>query len=384
MRRPEILAFRAIERPLVLQLAGVAGPALRRAGALGADYGYDALNLNVGCPSARAQAGGFGACLMAQPEKAAAAFACLAEASSVPVSVKCRLGLDEAEEEASLRRFVSAVHAAGCRHFVVHARKAWLRGLNPQQNRTRPPLNYAAVHRIAAEFPHARFILNGGCQSCMRRAQAGGAWPGHAWARCLARSVCLAVQMRTRWATPKTRTKPTNSRTRARPPSASGISQRRSESGKRACASCAPLARLSAGGRAARAWRADLARLQRGEITCTAHDCVAPDQPCAKPARQSRRWPSPPGPQKQWESAAAQQGNATPPRADRRAWQEQGLQAPAALRSRPGASILSAGGSRTSKARAAHPASLARARASFPAHPSRAGGCAARPGRIKK
>ena len=165
VRKPALLAFAEREQPLVLQLAGNNHEELKHAARLGADYGYQALNINFGCPSKAATAGGFGACMMESPERAAAVFSVVAESVAVPVSVKCRLGVDGQDELVDFARFVETLYQAGCRSFVIHARRAWLKGLSTRANRTRPPLNYGAVFSVARGFPEADFILNGGIAS---------------------------------------------------------------------------------------------------------------------------------------------------------------------------------------------------------------------------
>ena len=163
-RDPErFLVFSQEEHPLVLQLAGDDPSAMARAAAMGAAYGYDGLNLNVGCPSPKVQAGRFGACLMAAPSLVADLVAAMAE-TGLPISVKHRLGLDREEDYGLLARFVETVAEAGCRHFIVHARNAWLHGLDPAANREIPPLRYAWVHRLKADFPHLRMEINGGVE----------------------------------------------------------------------------------------------------------------------------------------------------------------------------------------------------------------------------
>ena len=134
----------------------------REAARIGADFGYDEINLNVGCPSDRVQAGRFGACLMAEPALVADCVAAMRAAVRVPVTVKCRIGIDEQDSEAGLQRFVEAVAAAGCSTFIVHARKAWLHGLSPKQNRDVPPLDYDRVRRLKASRPDLTVVLNGG------------------------------------------------------------------------------------------------------------------------------------------------------------------------------------------------------------------------------
>src|SRR5262245_50525717 len=163
--RARLLALDASEHPVALQLGGSDPLALAEAAAIGANYGYDEINLNVGCPSDRVQEGRFGACLMAEPELVAACVAAMRARVSVPVTVKCRIGIDDQDSEADLERFVSAVAGAGCRTFIVHARKAWLQGLSPKENREVPPLDYGRVHRLKAEHPELEIVINGGIAS---------------------------------------------------------------------------------------------------------------------------------------------------------------------------------------------------------------------------
>ena len=137
--RERHLAFDAREQPLVLQLGGSEPGALAESAKWGADFGYSEINLNVGCPSDRVQSGAFGACLMATPERVAEGVLAMREAVDIPVSVKCRIGIDDQDSEADLAHFIEIVAQAGCRIFYVHARKAWLKGLSPKQNRDVPP-----------------------------------------------------------------------------------------------------------------------------------------------------------------------------------------------------------------------------------------------------
>jgi tRNA-dihydrouridine synthase A len=160
--REHLLGFSPEERPLALQLGGDDPGELARAAALAAEWGYDEVNLNVGCPSDRVQKGRFGACLMAEPERVAAAVAAMRDAVDLPVTVKHRLGIDDADRYEDMHRFVVTVAAAGCDRFSVHARKAWLSGLSPKENRTVPPLRYEAVHRLKRELPHLVIEINGG------------------------------------------------------------------------------------------------------------------------------------------------------------------------------------------------------------------------------
>jgi tRNA-dihydrouridine synthase A len=132
---------------------------------MGRDYGYDEINLNVGCPSERVSAGRFGACLMAEPELVADCVAAMAEAVDIPVTVKSRIGIDERDSYEELAAFIETVAARGCRTFIIHARKAWLSGLSPKQNREVPPLRYEVIRRIKADFPALEIVLNGGVDS---------------------------------------------------------------------------------------------------------------------------------------------------------------------------------------------------------------------------
>ncbi|MCK9538820.1 tRNA dihydrouridine(20/20a) synthase DusA [Dokdonella sp.] len=163
--RERLLGFDPAEHPLALQLGGAEPAELAHAARIGADLGYDEINLNVGCPSDRVQSGRFGACLMREPALVASCFAAMQAAVSVPVTVKCRIGVDEQDEYAALAEFVDAVHAAGCTTFIVHARKAWLQGLSPKENREVPPLNYERVYRLKRELPALNVIINGGIAS---------------------------------------------------------------------------------------------------------------------------------------------------------------------------------------------------------------------------
>ena len=160
--RGRLLGFDPVEHPVALQLGGSDPAQLAQAARIGADWGYDEINLNVGCPSDRVQAGRFGACLMREPSLVAECVAAMVAASPVPVTVKCRLGVDELEDYGVFRAFIDTVAAEGCGLFVVHARKAWLQGLSPKENREIPPLRYDWVHRLKRERPDLRIVLNGG------------------------------------------------------------------------------------------------------------------------------------------------------------------------------------------------------------------------------
>jgi len=159
------LRFDPSEHALALQLGGSEPQALAQSAAIGAEYGYDEINLNCGCPSDRVQEGRFGACLMAEPQRVAAAVAAMREACNIPVTVKCRIGIDDSEDYVFLRAFVETVAAAGCEVFVIHARKAWLSGLSPKENREIPPLRYEQVYRLKQEFPQLAIAINGGIRT---------------------------------------------------------------------------------------------------------------------------------------------------------------------------------------------------------------------------
>ncbi|HLZ75185.1 tRNA dihydrouridine(20/20a) synthase DusA [Phenylobacterium sp.] len=163
--RARLLAFDPAEHPVALQLGGSEPADLAAAARIGEACGYDEINLNVGCPSDRVQSGRFGACLMREPELVADCMAAMGAAVSVPVTVKCRIGVDDQDPEESLFRLVDLCAAAGVRHFVVHARKALLQGLSPKENRDVPPLNYPLVYRLKAERPELTITINGGVAS---------------------------------------------------------------------------------------------------------------------------------------------------------------------------------------------------------------------------
>jgi tRNA-dihydrouridine synthase A len=165
-KRDQLLGMAgADEHPVALQLGGSDPKKLAAAASIGEGYGYDEINLNVGCPSDRVQEGRFGACLMAEPELVAACVAAMLARVSVPVTVKCRIGIDDQDAEADFQRFVDRVAAAGCGTFVVHARKAWLQGLSPKENREIPPLDYGRVYRLKAARPDLEIVINGGIGS---------------------------------------------------------------------------------------------------------------------------------------------------------------------------------------------------------------------------
>ncbi|WP_414694949.1 tRNA dihydrouridine(20/20a) synthase DusA [Phenylobacterium sp.] len=163
--RARLLAFDPAEQPVALQLGGSEPAELAAAARLGEAEGYAEVNLNVGCPSDRVQSGRFGACLMREPELVAEGMAAMAAAVKVPVTVKCRIGVDDQDPEESLFALVDACTAAGVTTFIVHARKALLQGLSPKENRDVPPLNYPLVHRLKRERPGLTIVLNGGVPS---------------------------------------------------------------------------------------------------------------------------------------------------------------------------------------------------------------------------
>lgn len=163
--RARLLCFDPAEQPVALQLGGSDPRELAQAARIGADFGYAEINLNVGCPSDRVQNGRFGACLMAEPERVADSVAAMKAAVAVPVTVKCRLGIDEQDTEESLDRFADGVIAAGADALIVHARKAWLKGLSPRENRDVPPLDHARVHRLKRRLGAFPVIINGGIHS---------------------------------------------------------------------------------------------------------------------------------------------------------------------------------------------------------------------------
>jgi tRNA-dihydrouridine synthase A len=160
--RARLLGFDPAEHPVALQLGGSDPRALADCARIGAEFGYDEINLNVGCPSDRVQEGRFGACLMAEPALVGDCVAAMKAAAAVPVTVKCRIGIDEQDPEAALETLTRAVRAAGVDALTVHARKAWLQGLSPRENRDIPPLDYDRVHRLKRAHPELEIVINGG------------------------------------------------------------------------------------------------------------------------------------------------------------------------------------------------------------------------------
>ena len=162
---PRHLRFDVSEHPLALQLGGSEPEDLAHCARLAQTWGYDEVNLNCGCPSERVQRGAFGACLMAEPQLVADCVKAMRDATSLPVTVKHRIGLDQVESLDMVVEFITRVSEAGCSHFIVHARNAWLKGLSPKENREIPPLRYDVVHQLKQRFPHLTLVLNGGIKT---------------------------------------------------------------------------------------------------------------------------------------------------------------------------------------------------------------------------
>src|SRR2546430_2740476 len=160
--RRRLLGFDASEHPVALQLGGSDPRDLATSAKIGEDFGYDEINLNVGCPSDRVKDGRLGACLMAEPALVAAGVEAMKRAIAIPVTVKCRIGIDDQDPEAALDALARSVMAAGCDALIVHARKAWLNGLSPKENRDIPPLDYDRVYRLKRAMPNVPVIINGG------------------------------------------------------------------------------------------------------------------------------------------------------------------------------------------------------------------------------
>ncbi len=163
--REYLLGKHSSEDPIVLQLGGSDPDQMAAAARIGEDWGYQEINMNVGCPSDRVKAGRFGACLMAEPDLVRDTISAMRDAVTIPVSVKCRLGIDRDDSYEALESFVRQVASSGCQHFIVHARKAWLDGLSPKENRSVPPLRYDFVYRLKREFPDLHISINGGIES---------------------------------------------------------------------------------------------------------------------------------------------------------------------------------------------------------------------------
>ena len=182
--RGRLLAMHPSEHPVALQLGGSEPELLAQAARIGEQAGFDEVNLNCGCPSDRVQAGRFGACLMREPALVARSVAAMVDACSVPVTVKCRLGVDDDHDWDRFLHFIDSVAAAGCRMFVIHARNAWLQGLSPKENREVPPLRYDWAYRLKRERPHLQIVVNGGIatldEATQHLAHADGAMLGRA------------------------------------------------------------------------------------------------------------------------------------------------------------------------------------------------------------
>ncbi|MCH2314459.1 MAG: tRNA dihydrouridine(20/20a) synthase DusA, partial [SAR202 cluster bacterium] len=161
-----LLDYNSREHPLVLQLGGSDPKEMAQCAHIAKQWGYDEVNINVGCPSDRVLSGSFGACLMKEPDLVAACVESMIDASDIPVSVKSRIGIDDMETYDQLSDFVARIHEKGCQHFIIHARKAWLQGLSPKENRTIPPLNYPWVYQLKKDFPQLKITLNGGITEC--------------------------------------------------------------------------------------------------------------------------------------------------------------------------------------------------------------------------
>ena len=161
-----LLDFNDGENPLVLQLGGSDPKEMAECAIIAEDWGYDEVNINVGCPSDRVLSGSFGACLMKEPKLVAQCVEAMIERCGIPITVKHRIGIDDMESYDQLSDFVSLISQKGCQHFIVHARKAWLTGLSPKENRTIPPLNYPWVYQLKKDFPKLKFTINGGIESC--------------------------------------------------------------------------------------------------------------------------------------------------------------------------------------------------------------------------
>ena len=163
--RDRHLCINAVEHPLALQLGGADPKELAACAVIATEYGYDEINLNVGCPSDRVQAGRFGLCLLKTPELVAECVNAMQSVTDIPITVKTRTGVDDQDDYEYLVHFVSLVAQAGCQQFIIHARKGWLKGLSPKENRTIPPLDYGRVYRLKQDFPQLSIALNGGVAS---------------------------------------------------------------------------------------------------------------------------------------------------------------------------------------------------------------------------
>ena len=161
----QLLKYHQEEHPLALQLGGSDPSLLAESCIISEEFGYDEINLNVGCPSSKVQKGKFGAVLMKDPKLVASCINMMKKATNIPITVKCRIGVDDMDEEKHLDRFIEEVSSGGCETFIIHARKAWLKGLSPKDNREIPPLNYERVYKLKESFPELKIIINGGIKT---------------------------------------------------------------------------------------------------------------------------------------------------------------------------------------------------------------------------
>lgn len=161
----KLLEFRAEEHPLAIQLGGSDPSSLAEASVISEEFGFEEINLNIGCPSSKVQKGRFGAVLMREPELVSKCIYAMKKSVSIPVTVKCRIGVDDMDEDAYLDKFIKEVSFSGCETFIIHARKAWLSGLSPKDNREIPPLNYQRVYKLKETFPELNIIINGGIKT---------------------------------------------------------------------------------------------------------------------------------------------------------------------------------------------------------------------------
>ena len=161
----KLLEFRAEEHPLAIQLGGSDPSSLAEASIISEEFGFEEINLNIGCPSSKVQKGRFGAVLMREPELVSKCIYAMKKSVSIPVTVKCRIGVDNMDEDAYLDKFIKEVSFSGCETFIIHARKAWLSGLSPKDNREIPPLNYQRVYKLKETFPELNIIINGGIKT---------------------------------------------------------------------------------------------------------------------------------------------------------------------------------------------------------------------------
>ena len=164
--KSRLLDFNAGENPLTLQLGGSDPKEMAKCALIAQEWGYDEVNINVGCPSDRVLSGSFGACLMKEPDLVASCVESMIDKCDIPVTVKSRIGIDDMESYDQLTDFITRIHNKGCQHFIIHARKAWLQGLSPKENRTIPPLNYPWVYQLKRDFPQLIVTINGGIESC--------------------------------------------------------------------------------------------------------------------------------------------------------------------------------------------------------------------------